>query len=84
MKSNYVMAVTLDKRNQDAPKFQEIITRHGCIIRTRLGIHEVEGCTDNGLIILQLYGEDSEVSQLAADINELPTAKATTMQVETK
>lgn len=84
MKSNYIMAVTLDKRNQDAPKFQEIITKHGCVIRTRLGIHEVEGCTDNGLIILQLYGEDSAISQLAGDIDELPSAKATTMKVEMK
>ena len=37
MVSSYVMAVLVDKRTEDAPLFQEVITKHGCLIRVRLG-----------------------------------------------
>ncbi len=35
-----IMAIKISPRNEIAPKVQEILTRNGCIIKTRLGLHE--------------------------------------------
>ena len=36
-----IMAVTIDPRSVHAPQAQTVLTKHGCIIKTRLGLHEV-------------------------------------------
>ncbi len=60
-----IMAVTIDKRMKEAPKVQEVLTRHGCIIGLRIGLHEtVNICADNGLIILSLCGTKKEIAAL--------------------
>nr|WP_239559147.1 hypothetical protein [Sporohalobacter salinus] len=50
------MAVLIDKRRNVAPKVQQILTKYGCIIETRLGMHEGVGqeCSEEGIIILRL------------------------------
>ena len=53
---------------------QELLTKHGCIIKTRLGLHEAAGtmCSSKGLIILEFVsGSDNEVSELEAELNKL-------------
>ncbi len=35
-----IMAIKISPRNEIAPNVQEILTRNGCIIKTRLGLHE--------------------------------------------
>ncbi len=51
-----VIMVLASRRTENALKFQEVLTRHGCAIKTRLGLHEVEGCRKDGLVILHAYG----------------------------
>jgi len=57
-----IMAVKVEERVAKAPDLQEILTVHGCIIKTRVGLHETdaERCSMNGIIILHLYGEKEE------------------------
>lgn len=77
-----LMAVKIDNRVEDAPRFQELITKHGCMIKTRLGIHDVEGCSQEGLILLQICGEDENIQALGADINALKSTKAKWMALD--
>lgn len=82
MLSSYVMSVLVNKRTEDAPRFQEVITKHGCLIRVRLGVHEVETCSEDGLIMLQLCGEDDEVQALLKEINGLHSVRARLMKLD--
>lgn len=82
MTHNYLMAVLIDKRTEDAPRFQEVITKHGCLIRVRLGVHEVENCSEDGLIILQLAGEDARVQRLLDEINGLRSVRARLLKLD--
>lgn len=61
-----MMAVKIGARNSKAPKVQEILTEHGCIITTRVGFHETgdEACSTDGFIILQMRGEEKEIRAL--------------------
>lgn len=83
MESTYIMAVLLDNRVAEAPKFQEVLTRHGCIIRFRLGMHETNGtCARDGLITLQLFAEESQVAALENDLNAVVGVRTQKMKLE--
>ncbi|HBN09948.1 MAG TPA: hypothetical protein DD435_15330 [Cyanobacteria bacterium UBA8530] len=84
MSAHYVMAVMLNNRIAEAPKFQEVITRHGCLIKVRLGIHEIskDSCAPNGLILLQLEAEEKDLQVLENDLNSLEGVKTQAMELE--
>jgi hypothetical protein len=62
-----VLLILLGKRKDSAVKVQSILTGWGCIIKTRLGIHDgvLDDCSDNGLLILELVGDASKNTELA-------------------
>ena len=55
----YVIGLRVDHRRANAAGLQETLTRYGCNIRLRVGLHEAgEGrCSDDGVILLQVCGE---------------------------
>ena len=78
-----IMAIALEGRNRFAPDLQEILTKHGCIISMRLGLHETSKdlCADRGLILLQLSGEEKEISDLKEDLSKIEDIKINTMAI---
>jgi len=70
-----ILIVSVEKRSKDAVKVQQILSKAGCIIKTRLGIHEASAnsCSDKGLIILELVGKSKENAAL---VSQLKTAKS--------
>lgn len=77
-----VISVLISRRTEDAPKFQEVLTRHGCIIKVRLGIHEVDNCREDGLVILHVSGSTEGINELVKDINELSNIRAKAMTLD--
>jgi len=76
------MAVVISKRSAEAVKVQEVLTKHGCIIKLRVGLHEAgEVCADDGLVLLHLCGTKKEVAALKADLAKIKGVKARTMEV---
>ena len=53
MNCNYLIGIKMDNRVANAQKFQEALTKNGCSIKTRLGMHEVdeETCANYGIIV---------------------------------
>jgi len=79
----FVMAVTLDNRIEEAPKFQEVLTKHGCIIKMRLGLHEAgDKCSNQGLIIMQLVGTEEDVKAFENDLKALNSLKVKWMKLD--
>jgi len=76
------MAVSVSKRTVEAVKVQQVLTKHGCIIRLRVGVHEAgDACADGGLVLLHLCGTKPEIAALKADLNKIKGVKAKTMAV---
>ena len=72
MKCDAIMAVRLDRRRENSVKLQETLTKHGCAISARFGIHEAgDRCAEDGLILLCLTGDKSEFSALEKDLKAL-------------
>ena len=69
-----ILLIFIGKRKDDAVKVQQILTAWGCIIKTRLGIHDgvLENCSDEGLLILELYGSDEKKEELTRKVAVIP------------
>jgi len=68
-----VMLIMIDNRNETASNVQKILTGWGCLIKTRLGIHDgvLDNCAQSGLIMLELVGEDDKHDELLRKLSLL-------------
>ncbi|MBN1616028.1 MAG: hypothetical protein JW875_01850 [Spirochaetales bacterium] len=81
MKEIRVLGIHVENRIAEAGELQAILTRYGCNIKTRIGLHEVTDnhCSTNGLIILELCGEVSEWDALEHDLKACKGTKVQKM-----
>lgn len=58
-----IIGICLKNRTQQAARLQEILTRYGCSIKTRIGLHDVaEGqCAAGGIILLEVISKQAEM-----------------------
>jgi hypothetical protein len=66
-----ILLILVGKRKQAAVQVQKVLTGWGCMIKTRVGIHEsiLENCSDKGLIILELVGDREKMEELARKVS---------------
>lgn len=70
MKEIRILGLHLTNRVKEAIKVQDVLTKFGCSIKTRLGLHDVneEVCSANGIIILELCGSIDEMAKLENEL----------------
>lgn len=68
-----ILGVLLTDRIEEATDVQEVLTKHGCNIKTRLGMHETDEahCSKKGVIILELIGEKKEREALEKALKDI-------------
>lgn len=70
-----IMGIKLNQRHETAKALQDILTQHGCIINTRLGVHEVSdiSCSEQGYILLEFSGNApaEEIREMLIEIEAL-------------
>ena len=78
-----VMVICVSKRTKEALEVQKVLTKNGCIIKTRLGIHEAEGdkCSECGIIVIETKATPAENNALASSLKKLPGVKVTKVPV---
>lgn len=69
-----ILGIKITKRVEKSTKVQDLLTKFGCSIRTRLGLHEVseDYCSEEGLIILELVGDEGEMLKLEEELKRIP------------
>ncbi len=79
-----VMVVLISHRHDAAAKVQAVLTGWGCLIKTRLGIHGgvQEDCSENGLLFLDLVGDNEKLCELERKLNVLQGVSARKMDLE--
>jgi hypothetical protein len=79
-----ILLILVDQRKEEAVKVQQILTGWGCMIKTRLGIHDgvLDNCTDSGLLIIELVGEDEKKQELARKLSVLPGVSSKLVDLE--
>ncbi len=73
-----ILCILVGKRKETAVNVQKILTAWGCLIKTRLGLHDgtLENCTESGLIILELVGEEEKIQELSRKLELLDDVHA--------
>lgn len=66
-----ILLILIGNRKDSAVQVQKVLTGWGCMIKTRLGIHDgvMENCSDEGLLVLELYGEREKMKELARKVS---------------
>lgn len=78
----HIMAVIVSQRSHEARKVQDILTKNGCIIKMRVGMHDAgDVCSEEGLIILQLSGTIELILDLMAELNGVEGVTAKEMEI---
>ena len=57
-----IFGVHISQRTENVPAVQALLTKYGCSIRTRLGIHDADSssCSPSGLLLVDVFGPDAE------------------------
>jgi len=61
-----ILGIHINDRIREVQSVQQAFTEYGCYIKTRIGLHHVDEhvCSPRGLIILEMYGEESKSREL--------------------
>jgi len=82
MDMHRIMVIRVGQRLANAEHLQGILSRFGCIIKVRLGLHEAgDACAPDGLIVLQLTQGDAEPNELLEQLNLLPGIQAKLVEI---
>lgn len=66
MKGYWIAGVHIMDRIRHVGEVQKLLTEYGCHIKTRLGLHETDEniCSPNGLLLLELVGDEKKCQEL--------------------
>jgi len=73
MDKHILVGVHITERAKHASEVQNVFTKYGCSIRTRLGLHEADTgtCSPNGMIVLEMTDDESAASEMVAELKVL-------------
>lgn len=79
-----IMAILQERRTETAVKVQDILTKYGCFIRVRLGLHDsrVDQCANTGIILLQMCGDDAQAENLKNELMTIENVKVKYMKLD--
>ena len=70
-----IIGIKISNRLESAVSVLEILTKYGCIIKTRIGLHEeINGqCSPRGLILLEIINDEEsiKIANELCDIEEI-------------
>lgn len=70
-----IIGIKVKNRVESASEVQDILTRYGCSIKTRIGLHnEVNGeCSPEGLILLEIINDIDaiEIANELCDVEDI-------------
>lgn len=84
MAKRIILGVNIDHRVEKVPGVQAVFTEFGCNIRTRLGLHEVAdgACSPGGLVLLDMYGDEGEISRMEEKLQGMAGVEVRRMEFD--
>ena len=78
-----IFGIRLSDRINNSKAFQDILTKYGCIIKTRLGLHDMSCgvCSPYGIIILETVNNEEMTENLIFDLQNLKGVKFNIMEL---
>jgi hypothetical protein len=79
--THYILGVHITDRLKEAASVQKVLTEYGGHIKTRLGLHEIQSGAPSpqGVVILELVGDDRVCQALAGSLSAIQGIEVQTM-----
>ena len=79
----YIIGVRVNHRVANAVGLQEVLTKYGCNIKLRVGLHETNEkfCADDGVIMLQVCGEKADLEGMVGALNAMEGIRARMLEL---
>jgi hypothetical protein len=76
-----IVGVHITDRLAEAVEVQKHLTANGHLIKTRLGLHEISDGSGapNGILLLELVGEEANADKLVAELTAIEGVEAKKM-----
>jgi hypothetical protein len=57
-----IFGVHITSRVENVPAVQAVLTKYGCNVRARLGLHDADmtSCSPSGLVLIDAFGAETE------------------------
>lgn len=58
-----IIGISLNDRQEDSIKLQKILTKYGCSIKTRIGLHDMGEykCLNYGIVLIEVVDKINEI-----------------------
>ena len=78
-----IFGIRLSDRIKKSTDFQDILTKYGCIIKTRLGLHDMSCgvCSPYGIIILEVVNNEEMIEGMILDLQNFEGVKFNVMEL---
>ena len=65
-----IYGIHITDRVKNAGAVQQLLTKYGCSIQTRIGLHEVnrDHCSPSGMILLEMFDDNEECEALKKEL----------------
>ena len=77
-----IVAVHITDRLKEAVDIQRVLTKYGDIIKTRLGLHEVDADGMSGLLLLDVVPSGDRVAQFENDLKQIEGVEVKSISFE--
>jgi len=74
-----ILGVHITNRLKEAVEVQKVLTTSPAPIKTRLGLHEVEKESLEGILLLEMLGSDEDIQKLADSLNAIEGVEVQSM-----
>lgn len=81
LSKHIIVGVHITGRTEHVDLVQHLLTEYGCLIRTRLGLHETakEFCSPNGLLLLEMTDDGAKATELMDKLNAIKGVEVKSM-----
>lgn len=78
MSCGTLIAIRVEDRDNSAIEVQRVLTKNGCDITVRLGLHDCGGgvCSPCGTMILQMSCKSDDAKKVVKELQEIKGVKA--------
>jgi hypothetical protein len=82
--ARHTLLILVGNRKTAAVDVQKTLTAWGCLIKTRLGLHDgvLQDCSEKGLIFCELTGDEAQRKELTRKLNLIKGVKAEQVSLE--
>jgi hypothetical protein len=65
-----IFGVHITSRVENVPAVQTVLSKYGCNIRTRLGLHDADNtsCSPSGLVLIDAFGDEATVESFYKEL----------------